>query len=52
VRSINSLGVLHAEYEQLSKATTQFQRVLLESEYMPALINMGNIYFMRDSTLG
>ncbi len=48
VQSINSLGVLHAHYEQFNKAVTQFQKVLLRSEYMPALVNMGNIYYMRD----
>ncbi|MCF7929758.1 MAG: hypothetical protein K9L68_14175 [Spirochaetales bacterium] len=46
--SLNSLGVLHARYEQYGKARTKFQQVLLSNEFMPALLNMGNIHYLKD----
>lgn len=49
VRSRNRLGVLYARFGLLDKAVEQFNLVLdEEDDYAPALINMGNIYFMKD----
>ena len=43
---INRLGVLYAKYELTDKALVQFNKILKTQEYYPALINMGNIYYL------
>ena len=49
VRSRNRLGVLYARFGLLDKALEQFNLVLDErDDYAPALINVGNIHFMKD----
>ncbi len=45
-RYINSLGVLYARYGLSDKAAQEFQRILRREEYLPALINMGNLAFL------
>jgi tetratricopeptide (TPR) repeat protein len=47
VKAINTLGVLYAKYEQLDKAEAEFQRILARQEYVPALLNLGNIQVLR-----
>jgi hypothetical protein len=42
-KAINSLGVLYAQYGLYDKAKAQFESVLAKEEYLPALINLGNI---------
>jgi len=43
---INRLGVLYARYGLNDKASGQFQKILRNNEFVPALINMGNISFL------
>ena len=43
---INKLGVLYARYGLTDKAVVQFNKILAEQEYVPALLNMGNIYYL------
>jgi tetratricopeptide (TPR) repeat protein len=47
LRVINSLGILYARYGLMGEAEQQFQRVIRDREYTPALINLGNIYYLR-----
>jgi tetratricopeptide (TPR) repeat protein len=44
----NRLGVLYARYGLLDKAEEQFRRVADRERYVPALLNLGNIFYMRD----
>ena len=45
-RYINKLGVLYAKYGLTDKAILQFNKILAKQEYVPALINFGNIYYL------
>jgi tetratricopeptide (TPR) repeat protein len=47
--SVNKLGVLYARYGLLDDAETQFTSILKTEEYVPALVNMGNISFLTGS---
>lgn len=51
-RLINQLGILYARYGLLDEAEKQFRRILRETEYTAALINMGNIRFIRKDNRG
>ena len=51
-RLLNSLGVLYARYGLTDQAEEQFGRILQESEYTPALTNMGNIQYLRGDLAG
>jgi tetratricopeptide (TPR) repeat protein len=42
----NTLGILYAKYGIYDKAEEQFRKVLAKEEYLPALVNMGNISFL------
>jgi hypothetical protein len=44
---LNKIGVLYAKYGLYDKALEMFEKILSNSEYVPALINSGNIYFQR-----
>ncbi|RKX73282.1 MAG: hypothetical protein DRP87_19185 [Spirochaetes bacterium] len=44
---VNRLGVLYARYGLFDKAMEQFNTIISLREYFPALINMGNIYYMQ-----
>ncbi len=44
----NKLGVLYAKYGFADKAEAEFQKILAKQEYMPALVNMGNLSFMKE----
>jgi tetratricopeptide (TPR) repeat protein len=46
-KAVNSLGVLYSRYGLLDKAQKQFAAVLAKEEYVPSLINLGNLYFMK-----
>ena len=48
----NRLGVLYARYGLNSKAADQFEKILEKVEYVPALLNMGNISFMNKELNG
>jgi len=48
VRYENRLGVLYAQYGLDENAMQQFEKVLSKKEYMPALLNLGSLYFLND----
>ncbi len=43
----NKLGILYARFGVLDKAAEQFSAILKSSEYVPALVNLGNIAYMQ-----
>ncbi len=47
VRAINKLGILYAKYGLDEKAIEQFEEILESQEYVPVLLNSGNIYFLQ-----
>ena len=47
-KEINALGVLYARYGLFEEAKGEFHRVLERDEYVPALVNLGNIYFLEE----
>jgi transglutaminase-like putative cysteine protease len=44
----NQLGVLYASYGVYDKAEEAFKAILSKEDYLPALINMGNIAFLNN----
>ena len=44
----NALGVLYARYGRYDRAAQQFEKLLAKEEYVPALLNLGNIYSLSD----
>jgi tetratricopeptide (TPR) repeat protein len=44
-KSLNALGVLYARYDLSEKAEAQFQAAIMTTEYLPALVNLGNLRF-------
>jgi hypothetical protein len=42
-KAVNSLGILYAQYGLYDKARAQFESILTKEEYVPALVNLGNI---------
>lgn len=44
--SINKLGTLYAKFGMNDKARTEFEKILKQSEYLPALLNLGMISFL------
>jgi tetratricopeptide (TPR) repeat protein len=44
----NELGVLYARYGQYKRAQDEFEKLLAKDEYVPALLNMGNILYLSD----
>jgi tetratricopeptide (TPR) repeat protein len=49
---INSLGVLYARYGMVKEAEAQFQLALGKREYLPSLLNMGNLALLRGDSRG
>ena len=50
VRWMNKLGVLYARYGLDDDALDQFEKVLKQrGNYYPAMINIGNIHYLRDN---
>jgi len=46
---INKLGVIYARYGLTDKAEKEFSRALAKNnDYVPALINLGNVYYLND----
>ncbi|ORC32856.1 hypothetical protein B4O97_15495 [Marispirochaeta aestuarii] len=43
----NKLGILYARFGVLDKAAEQFRAILRISEYVPAMVNLGNIYYLQ-----
>ncbi|MCF7947627.1 MAG: tetratricopeptide repeat protein [Spirochaetia bacterium] len=46
LRYLNKLGVLYARYGMTEQAQIQFEKVLEQREYLPALVNMGMLAFL------
>jgi tetratricopeptide (TPR) repeat protein len=44
--SVNKLGVLYAKYGLTTEAKAEFSRTLKTAEYVPALVNLGNLAFL------
>ncbi len=47
-RLVNRLGTVYARYGLYEEAQEQFLRAVAEREYRPALINLGNLAYLRD----
>jgi len=47
LRLVNNLGVLYAKYGLLEDAAGQFEQILRSGEYPAALVNLGNIYYLK-----
>lgn len=45
---LNQLGVLYARYGLLDRAESQFQKAIRREEFLPALLNLGNISYLRN----
>jgi len=48
-RLVNKLGVLYAKYGMYDRAEEQFNMIVSRREYTPALMNLGNIYYLRNN---
>jgi tetratricopeptide (TPR) repeat protein len=46
-RWVNRLGVLYAQYGLHERAMIEFERVLKQENYLPALLNIGNVHYLR-----
>ncbi len=47
-KTLNRLGVLYARYGLDEKAIHEFEKILKDKEYLPALMNLGNIYYLQN----
>jgi hypothetical protein len=45
--SVNRLGALYASYGLFNEAENEFLGILKKTEYVPTLVNLGNIAFLR-----
>jgi tetratricopeptide (TPR) repeat protein len=45
-RLINRFGVIYAKYGIYNKAEAYFEKAIAQSDYIPAFINIGNMYFL------
>jgi tetratricopeptide (TPR) repeat protein len=46
-KPLNSLAILYSRYGEFDKAQKALQQILAKDEYVPALVNLGNIYFVQ-----
>jgi hypothetical protein len=46
--AMNSLGVLFAKYGQTDRAEAIFKQVLATKSYLPTLLNLGNLYYLKE----
>jgi hypothetical protein len=47
-KTLNTLAVLYSRFGLWDKATKTLDQIISKDEYVPALINMGNIYFVQN----
>jgi len=47
-RMVNKLGILYARYGIIEKAEAQFLKASSNQSYAPSLMNLGNIYYMKN----
>jgi tetratricopeptide (TPR) repeat protein len=45
--AMNSLGVLYAKFGQAEKAEQEFQQILAAKPYLPAILNLGHLYYSK-----
>ncbi len=45
---LNKLGVLYARYGVVDKAEAEFKIIVDRKEFVPALVNLGNIYYLNE----
>jgi len=43
----NKLGVLYAQYGKLDQAEEEFRKATAKKVYVPGLMNLGNVYFLK-----
>jgi len=48
-KAINRLGVLYARYCLADKARAEFRKIADRTDFVPALINLGNLFFLDGS---
>jgi tetratricopeptide (TPR) repeat protein len=46
-KAINSLAILHSRFGLYDQALGEFNQVLAKEEYVPSLVNVGNIYYVK-----
>jgi tetratricopeptide (TPR) repeat protein len=51
-KSINALGILYARYDLTDRAEREFKRATAKVEFTPALVNLGNLAFLRGDSDG
>ncbi|MBW8003731.1 MAG: hypothetical protein FVQ80_17285 [Planctomycetes bacterium] len=44
----NKLGILYAQYGFMEKAEVEFEKILSRQDYVPALVNLGNLHFLKE----
>jgi tetratricopeptide (TPR) repeat protein len=44
--SRNKLGILYAKYGKMDQAEAEFKAALSKGDYVPAMLNLGNLYFL------
>jgi len=49
-KALNDLGLLYARYGLYDNAERQFKQILTAGEYLPALVNLGNISYVKHDT--
>jgi tetratricopeptide (TPR) repeat protein len=49
-KSVNELGVLYARYGLSDRAEAKFKLALAGGDYAPALVNLGNVYYLQGQT--
>jgi tetratricopeptide (TPR) repeat protein len=49
LKAMNTLGILYAKYGQPNEAESIFKDILKKKPYLPAMINLGNLYFIHSN---
>lgn len=44
----NKLGILYARYGRIDNAIEEFEAIIAKRDYLPAMINLGNAYFLQE----
>ena len=47
LKAMNTLGILQAKYGQPNEAESMFKEILKKKSYLPAMLNLGNLYFIQ-----
>jgi tetratricopeptide (TPR) repeat protein len=47
VTAMNNLGVLYAKYGETEKAEKEFKLAAAQKTYLPAIVNLGHLYFLQ-----